>query len=92
MSHDSQDLVWTNTKLRLRSGQPLATIEPDQLWPTMWRVRMHDGHLTDMINRTRAKDAAMSLVLADLNGRQSPREARLMRSSDFAASHESTHA
>jgi hypothetical protein len=26
-----------------------------------------DGHLTDMVNLTRAKDAALSLALADLN-------------------------
>jgi hypothetical protein len=45
----------------------MATIVPDSTWPGMWRVRMPDGHLTDMVNLTRAKDAAQSLALAVLN-------------------------
>jgi hypothetical protein len=36
----------------------------------MWRVRLPSSHLTDMVNRTRAKDAAICLVVADLNARQ----------------------
>ena len=33
----------------------------------MWRVRMPDGQLTEMVNLSRAKDAAASLALAILN-------------------------
>jgi hypothetical protein len=44
----------------------LSAIEPDSEWPGMWRVRLPDGHLSDMANRTRAKDAAQLLALATL--------------------------
>jgi hypothetical protein len=33
----------------------------------MWRVRLADGHLTDMVNLSRARDAAASLALTVLN-------------------------
>ena len=48
----------------------LASIEPDKIWPGMWRVRLPDGHLTDMVNLSRVKDAAASLGLSALNRRQ----------------------
>jgi hypothetical protein len=41
----------------------------------MWRVRLPDGSLTDMVNRTRAKDAAVSIALRLLNVSESPSEA-----------------
>jgi hypothetical protein len=44
----------------------LATLEPDSDWAGMYRVRF-DGRLTDMVNLTRAKDAAVSLALSVLN-------------------------
>jgi hypothetical protein len=34
------------------------TIIPDPDWPAMYRVRRPDGSLTDMVNLTRARDAA----------------------------------
>jgi hypothetical protein len=34
----------------------------------MFRVRRTDGTLTDMVNLARAKDAAISCALAQLNG------------------------
>jgi len=34
----------------------------------MYRVRLPNGHLTDMVNLSRAKDAAMSLAMDVLNG------------------------
>jgi hypothetical protein len=36
------------------------TIVPDAEWPEMYRVRRPDGTLTDMVNLTRAKDAAIN--------------------------------
>jgi len=33
----------------------------------MYRVRTQDGRLTDMVNLTWAKDAAIALACADLN-------------------------
>jgi hypothetical protein len=74
--YDSTDLAWKGDRLRLHSGRVLATIEPDQDWPVMWRVQMPDGQFSDMANRTRAKDAAVTLALAALNGRQARTEPR----------------
>ena len=44
----------------------MATIEADANWPGMWRVRF-GGKLSDMANISRAKDAAASMVLGELN-------------------------
>jgi hypothetical protein len=44
----------------------MATVEADTNWPGMWRVRFGDK-LSDMANLSRAKDAAISLVLSELN-------------------------
>ena len=51
-------------------GGVLASIEPDTDWPGMWRVRLPDGRLTDMVNLSRAKDAALSLATMALNRQQ----------------------
>jgi hypothetical protein len=40
----------------------LASVKPDQDYPGLWRVHLPDGHITDMANLTRAKDAALSLA------------------------------
>ncbi len=37
----------------------MLRIVQDGQYPQMWRVRLPDGMLTDMVNRTRAKDAAL---------------------------------
>jgi len=66
----NRDLVWKGDALyRPGSRSPVLTIEQDAGYPTMWRVRLADGSLTDMVNRTRARDAARVLVLAMLNER-----------------------
>jgi hypothetical protein len=44
----------------------MATIEPHANWPGMWRV-WFGGKLSDMANLSRAKDAAASMVLRELN-------------------------
>ena len=64
----SEELVWDGLQLRLGSvrGRILATVEPDSKWSGMYRVR-HDGNVTDMVNLTRAKDAAISIALSQLN-------------------------
>jgi hypothetical protein len=48
-----------------KSGRPTLqmtfgayTIESDLEWPAMYRIRRPHGTLTDMINLTRARDAA----------------------------------
>jgi hypothetical protein len=64
-----RDLVWDDKQLRLQSigGRVLSAIEPDREWLGMWRIRTPDGHLTDILNLSRAKDAAASHALATLN-------------------------
>jgi hypothetical protein len=44
------------------AGRLLATVKPDTDWPGLWRVHLPNGHVTDMVNLTRAKDAALSLA------------------------------
>jgi hypothetical protein len=41
------------------------SVRPDAKWPNMWRVH-HGKRVSDMVNLTRAKDAARSW--ADLTG------------------------
>jgi hypothetical protein len=66
--YSTNSLEWRGDGLHLHGkGKPVMTIEPDAKYPAMWRVQLPDGHLTDMVNRTRAKDAAMSIALGILN-------------------------
>ncbi len=65
--YDRHDLKWDSDQLRLVTGHRLATVERDSKWPSMWRVRLPDGYLTEMVNKTRAKDAAIVLALGRLN-------------------------
>ena len=44
------------------AGRLLATVKPDKDWPGLWRVHLPKGHVTDMVNLIRAKDAALSLA------------------------------
>jgi hypothetical protein len=51
----------------------------------MWRVRRMDGTLSDKVNISRAKDAAMVLSLAVLNGEETAAKGPPMRFSGEAA-------
>jgi hypothetical protein len=46
----------TRTPLQMTFGG--YTVMPDSEWPAMYHVRRPDGSLTDMVNLTRARDAA----------------------------------
>ena len=63
-----QALIWDGSQLQLLSsrGRVLASIEPTPTWPRMWRVRLPNGYFTDLVNLSRAKDAAASLALGVL--------------------------
>jgi hypothetical protein len=63
-------LRWDGLRLRSGIGRLLATVEPDSDWPRMYRVRLPSGHITDMVNLTRARDAAQVLALQSLNAAQ----------------------
>jgi hypothetical protein len=41
---------------------PVLRIVPDAKYPNMWRIEYPNGRLTDMVNRARAKDAALVLA------------------------------
>jgi len=77
----TRELIWTGDRLRLGSarGRVVAAIEADRDWPGMWRVKTPTGHLSDMVNRTRARDAARAIAAADLNSQGAPVEAPPMR-------------
>jgi hypothetical protein len=65
----SHDLQWIgNTLCRKGQTTPVVTVVTDQTYPSMWRVQYPDGSLSDMVNRTRARDAALTIALAVLNG------------------------
>ena len=60
------ELSWKGNDLCLGRHR-VAGIVPDGRWPAMWRVCRPDGSLSDMVNLTRAKDAAVSIALRELN-------------------------
>jgi hypothetical protein len=73
-------LAWKGDDLyREGSSKALASIERDSTYPDMWRVRKANGTLSDMTNRTRAKDAAESMVLSILNRQETAREGGSIR-------------
>jgi hypothetical protein len=59
---------------KLMQGKRCMPIEvlPDDPWPGMYRVH-YQGKISDMVNLTRAKDAAAAMVSASLNALQKPR-------------------
>ena len=60
-----KDLNWQGNVLRAGRVE-LAEIEPDDLWPGLWRVITPSG-VSDLVNLSRARDAAVALSLAALN-------------------------
>jgi hypothetical protein len=55
-------LTWHGNNLCVGRSS-LVSIEQDETWPTMWRVR-HGDQLSDIVNKTRARDAARCLALS----------------------------
>jgi hypothetical protein len=51
----------------------------------MYRVQMPDGTLTDIVNLSRAKDAAIHFALGVLNRRETARKAPPVRLNEEAA-------
>jgi hypothetical protein len=61
-------LEWRGNNLcRVGRRTGIVSIEQDEIYPSMWRVRLPDGRLTDMVNLSRARDAARSAALSILN-------------------------
>jgi hypothetical protein len=59
-------MQWKGERLYFGTRLSGYSIEPDKHYPQMWRVRYPNGSLSDMVNRTRAKDAAMVMLGSDL--------------------------
>jgi hypothetical protein len=76
--YGTANLTWKGDGLYLGGkGKPVVTIVPDEKYPAAtWRVKLPDGRLTDMVNRTRARDAAVSIALNILNGQRGEEVAR----------------
>jgi len=53
-----EKIIWKGNRLYLESRFSGYQIQIDEKYPTMWRVRSPDGTLSDMVNLSRAKDAA----------------------------------
>lgn len=67
----NRDLIWNGLELRPRGRRkPIVQIAPDVKYPQMWRVVLSDGTQTDMVNLTRAKDAAKAAMLRLLNNQE----------------------
>jgi hypothetical protein len=47
---------------KMTNTKALARIVPDKTYPGMWRIVRPDGSLSDMLNKTRAKDVAWGLA------------------------------
>ena len=60
-----------NNLMHGRRCMPIEVL-PDNQWPGMYRVH-YQGKISDMVNLTRAKDAAAAMVSASLNALQKPR-------------------
>jgi hypothetical protein len=58
-----------------RSGRVVAEVVPDLKFPTMFRIKVPGMPLSDMLNLSRANDAALSLADAVLDGRRGGRRA-----------------
>jgi hypothetical protein len=45
-----------------RKRKALAHVRADATWPGMWRIHWPGGEVSDMVNLSRAKDAAVVLA------------------------------
>jgi hypothetical protein len=61
-----KNMEWHGDRLKVGNRLSGYSVVPDQKYPQMWRVKCPDGRLSDMVNRTRAKDAAMAMFDRDL--------------------------
>ena len=81
----------TGFELRIGKRRTGFVVVPDTKWPGMYRVRAPDGGLSDVVNLSRAKDAAVCLAcprglggsaVAHWDSRETDTEGPPMRYSD----------
>jgi hypothetical protein len=63
--HLRQEGKWQGNEFWFR-GRCVTSIVRDDKYTQMRRVKLPDGSISDMVNLTRAKDAAISLVIKGL--------------------------
>jgi hypothetical protein len=49
-------------KMRWGTGAGRIEVLPDPVWPGMFRIHHRAGHVSDMVNLARARDAAQALA------------------------------
>jgi hypothetical protein len=54
--------TWTSNRLIYGKRPTNFSVGRDHHWPKMWRIKSPEGSLSDMVNLTRAKDAACILA------------------------------
>jgi hypothetical protein len=59
-------MKWNDDRLKVGNRLSGYSIVPDEKYLQMWRVKSPDSRLSDMVNRTRAKDAAMAMFDREL--------------------------
>jgi hypothetical protein len=64
----SDEFRWRGLALYRGRRSTGFMLVPDPEHARLWRVRFPDGHRSDLLNLTRAKDAAVGQVLALENG------------------------
>jgi hypothetical protein len=72
----SDRLIWNDNCLSCRALRISVAVVQDETFPGMYRVRLPNGGLTDMVNYSRAKDAAKAILLSILNARETVTEGR----------------
>jgi hypothetical protein len=80
-------LTWRHTPdgrlllCRGRGRKPPVTVEPDSKYTGLYRIRFPDGGLSDMVNFTPPKDAALAFALQALNceAQETPPDASYVR-------------
>lgn len=72
MKAHGYQMHWKDQRLYLGNRLSGYSVVPDEQHPTLWRVRRPDGSLSDMVNLSRAKDAAVAMLGRTLKAPQSP--------------------
>lgn len=71
--------VWKQRKsgswAMFEGGTAILWVVPDKTYPGMWRVSDVDGNLSDMVNLSRAKDAAVLIATRNLDSKRGDKPA-----------------
>jgi hypothetical protein len=57
-----QSVTAQSAAANIKARRVTVSIRPDAKWPNMWRLHLSNGQVSDMVNLTRARDAARSFA------------------------------